>query len=331
MSPIFSFLLPAAIALVATCMGTRLILPVLQKKKLAQTILEIGPKWHKKKEGTPTMGGIVFLFVAMLFGAVAVTALWQTRGKSDALPLLLLLLYAILNGLIGVKDDLTKFRMHRNAGMTPMQKILFQTAAGAIFLALLHITDCVDTTLFIPYFSISVELSYFYDFIVLFLLVGIVNCTNLADGVDGLCASVIAVIGGFFGLAAYLSDTPAVFVSASLLSGISLGFLFYNRHPAQIFMGDTGSLFFGALTAGSAVILGNPLILIIVCIVFVLEGISDILQVFVYKLTKKRILRMAPLHHHFEMIGFSERKIVLLFVAISLVFAAIAALSFLPL
>lgn len=331
MSLLFSFFLPMLMALIATYIGTKAVLPVLQKKKLAQTILEIGPKWHKKKEGTPTMGGIVFLLVALLFGVLAATAIWQTRGAKDALPLCFLLLYAILNGLIGIKDDLTKFRLHRNAGVTPMQKILLQTVAGAVFLALLHITDCVDTTLFIPYLSITVELSYFYDFIVLFLLVGIVNCTNLTDGVDGLCASVVAVIGGFFGIAAYISDTPAVFVSASLLSGISIGFLFYNHHPARIFMGDTGSLFFGALTAGSAVILGNPLILIVVCIVFVLEGISDILQVFVYKLTKKRILRMAPLHHHFEMIGFSENKIVLLFVGISLFFAFIAALSFLPL
>jgi len=331
MSLLFSFFLPMLMALIATYIGTKAVLPVLQKKKLAQTILEIGPKWHKKKEGTPTMGGIVFLLVALLFGVLAATAIWQTRGAKDALPLCFLLLYAILNGLIGIKDDLTKFRLHRNAGVTPMQKILLQTVVGAVFLALLHITDCVDTTLFIPYLSITVELSYFYDFIVLFLLVGIVNCTNLTDGVDGLCASVVAVIGGFFGIAAYISDTPAVFVSASLLSGISIGFLFYNHHPARIFMGDTGSLFFGALTAGSAVILGNPLILIVVCIVFVLEGISDILQVFVYKLTKKRILRMAPLHHHFEMIGFSENKIVLLFVGISLFFAFIAALSFLPL
>ena len=318
-------------ALLATYVATKIILPFLQKKKLSQTILEIGPKWHKKKEGTPTMGGIVFLIVTLLFGALSVTAIWQTRGQRDALPLLFLLLYAILNGLIGIKDDLTKFRLHRNAGMTPMQKILLQTAAGALFLALLHITDCVDTALFIPYLSVTVELSYFYDFIVLFLLVGIVNCTNLTDGIDGLCASVVATIGIFFGFAAYISNTPAVFVSASLLSGISVGFLFYNHHPAKIFMGDTGSLFFGALTAGSAVIIGNPLILIVVCIVFVLEGISDILQVFVYKLTKKRILRMAPLHHHFEMSGFSEKKIVLLFVGISLLFAFIGMLSYLPL
>lgn len=331
MSLLFSFLLPTAMALAATCIGTRLLLPVLQKKKLAQTILEIGPKWHKKKEGTPTMGGIVFLLTALFFGSLSVLAIWQTRGQSEALPLLFLILYAILNGLIGIKDDLTKFRMHRNAGMTPMQKIVLQTAAGALFLALLHITDCVDTTLFIPYIAITVELSYFYDFIVLFLLVGIVNCTNLTDGVDGLCSSVVAVIGAFFGVAAYITSSSAVFVSASLLSGISLGFLFFNHHPAKIFMGDTGSLFFGALTAGTAVILGNPLILIVVCMVFVLEGISDILQVFVYKLTKKRILRMAPLHHHFEMIGFSENKIVLLFVGIGLAFAGIAALSFLAL
>ena len=233
MSLLFSFFLPMLTALTATLIGTRLVLPVLQKKKLAQTILEIGPKWHKAKEGTPTMGGIVFLLVAFLFGVLSVTALWQTRGQQEALPLLFLLLYAVLNGLIGVKDDLTKFRMHRNAGMTPMQKILLQTAAGAIFLALLHITGNIDTTLFIPYFSITLELSYLYDFIVLFLLVGIVNCTNLTDGIDGLCASVVAVIGGFFAIAAYITSTPAVFVSASLLSGISIGFLFYNHHPAK--------------------------------------------------------------------------------------------------
>lgn len=324
MNSFLLFFIPMLLCVALTAAGVGVLLPRLKEKRLSQTILDIGPRWHKKKEGTPTMGGIVFVCVAIFIGGIASLVLWRVNGASEAVPLILLLSYAVLNGCIGIKDDLTKLRKHQNEGLRPMQKIVLQAAVGALFLAFLHLSGCVDTTLFIPYVGIRLELSFLYDFIVLFLLVGVVNCANLTDGVDGLCASVTAVIGIFFAVAAALTEEAAVTVASSVLSGTALGFLFYNRHPARIFMGDTGSLFFGALAAGSAVLLGNPLILLFASFVFILEGVSDVLQVLVYKITKKRILRMAPLHHHFEMLGFSEKRIVLIFTLISAVFAALA-------
>lgn len=326
MTLILYFFLPLVITVLLTAIGTRLLFPQLAKKKLGQKILEIGPRWHKNKEGTPTMGGIIFPVIALTVGGV-MTAVCNAE-RSDILPLFFLFLYALLNALIGMADDLTKFKKHENEGLTPGQKIILQSAAGALFLFLMHRYAGLSTFVTVPFTGISLELGFAYDFIMLFLLLGIVNCVNLSDGIDGLCATVTAVTGFFYAASAMLLTVNALYIPAFLLSGIGIGFLLYNAHPARIFMGDTGSLFFGAMIAGSAFLLGEPLILLPLCIVFEWEGISDILQVLYYKITKKRLFLMAPFHHHLEKRGYSENRIVILFLAVAIL-GAIGAYSLL--
>ncbi len=272
------------------------------------------------------MGGILFPIIALPVGGI-LTALLSTKIQ-DVIPLLFLFVYALLNALIGMIDDLTKFKKHRNEGLSPGQKIILQSGAGAIFLFAMHRYGGLSTFISIPFSGVTVDLGFAYDFIMLFLLLGIVNCANLSDGIDGLCTTVSAVSGFFYAASATLLTINSLYIPAALLSGIGIGFLFFNANPARIFMGDTGSLFFGAMIAGSAFLLGEPLVLLPLCIVFEWEGISDILQVIYYKITKKRLFLMAPFHHHLEKKGYSENRIVILFLAIA-VLGAIGAYSLL--
>lgn len=315
MTLILYFFLPLLITVILTAVGTRLLFPQLAKKKFGQKILEIGPRWHKSKEGTPTMGGIIFPVVALLVGGAMIAL--SGADLREILPLIFLFLYALMNALIGMADDLTKFRRQENEGLTPGQKIILQAAAGALFLFLMHRYGDLSTFVTVPFIGSTLELGFAYDFIMLFLLLGIVNCVNLSDGIDGLCTTVTAVTGFFYAAAAILLTANALYIPAALLAGIGIGFLFYNAHPARVFMGDTGSLFFGAMIAGSAFLLGEPFILLPLCIVFEWEGISDILQVLYYKITKKRLFLMAPFHHHLEKRGYSENRIVILFLAVA--------------
>lgn len=296
-------------ALLLTVLLTLRFLPWLRRRKMGQTILEIGPKWHKSKEGTPTMGGAVFLLVVpltTLFGSFLlppkrVFALWIT------------LLFAFLQGAVGVIDDWQKLRNHRNEGLLPWQKIFLQILISGFYLAMLHMAGELETNLLLPFSPYVIPLGPFYYFAAMVLLVGVVNCANLTDGIDGLAATVALLIGIFFlseGLMA--RDTENILLSASLC-GITAGFLFFNFHPAKIFMGDTGSLFLGALTVGCAFLLHAPFLILIAGFVYVLEGCSVILQVLFFKLTGRRLFRMAPLHHHFEKKGWSEPAVVTLF------------------
>ena len=301
------------------------LIPVLKSKKMGQKILEIGPRWHKSKEGTPTMGGIAFIAATVIVAALACIASAVWGDIESVLPFLYVLLYGVLNGLIGVIDDSAKLRKKQNEGLTARQKYLLQLVAAAVFLILLSVTGIVDTTLYIPFAGVTWDLGFFYYVIALLLLTGMVNSVNLTDGIDGLASGVTLVVGIFFAAAAFFaaqaaSVAPALSLIGATLIGGTLGFLVYNFYPARVFMGDTGSLYLGGMVVGAAFLLGNPLIVVVCGIVYICETASVMLQVTYFKLTHgKRLFRMAPIHHHFEQCGWSEIKIVSVFTAVTAV------------
>lgn len=321
------FLLPLLGAALLTALSVRILLPLLLRQKVGQTILEIGPAWHKSKEGTPTMGGIVFLPILLFCGSIFLIFRFQTLDTQDRTAFLFTLLFILLSGAVGIFDDLTKLQKKQNAGLSPGQKIILQTLITVFYLFLMHFFGGLGTVVTLPFLGKTLEISYLYDFLVVFLALGIVNCANLTDGIDGLLSSVSAILGLFFSFLSFLATNDGAATISALMTGISVGFLFYNAHPARIFMGDTGSLFLGATTVGCAILLEQPLLLCFMPAVFIWEGITDILQVFFYKCTGKRIFRMAPFHHHLEAGGYSENRIVLLFSGITVIFGILAVLS----
>ena len=296
-----------------TVISAKILIPKLKSKKVGQKILDIGPRWHKSKEGTPTMGGITFIIAIVAVSILYLTISAVRNGFDSILPLLLTVGMALANGLIGLIDDYTKLIKKQNEGLTAKQKYLLQLLASAVYLILMRVFGFIDTSLYIPYFDISLELGFFYYIFAFILITGVINSVNLTDGIDGLASSVTFAVGAFFAVVAFASlDADLVFASA-LIIGATLGFLVYNFYPARIFMGDTGSLFLGGLVIGCVFMMGNPLIICVVGLVYIIEALSVMLQVGCFKLTGKRIFKMSPIHHHFEKCGWSEIKIVTVF------------------
>ena len=318
----------AALVLVLTVAALRLLIPKLRSMKMGQKILDIGPRWHKSKEGTPTMGGLAFAVPVTVVTAAAIAAAPALGIDIPVAPVLLTLLLAVGNGVIGVIDDLTKFKKKQNEGLTAPQKYALQLAMAGAFLALLRLYGTPDTAVSIPFTDIHLELGWFYYVFALIFITGIINSVNLTDGIDGLASSVTLVVAVFLSV---LGFTYAKY-DAALLGGVTvgatLGFLVYNFYPARIFMGDTGSLFLGGIVAGAAFVIDSPLCMAIAGIIYICEALSDIIQVGVYKLTHKRVFKMAPIHHHFEKCGWSEKKIVFAFSAVTLIASAIAYLGY---
>ncbi|MBR6515215.1 MAG: phospho-N-acetylmuramoyl-pentapeptide-transferase [Clostridia bacterium] len=317
------------IALVGTFGLTVLILrwliPKLRSLKMGQTILDIGPRWHKNKQGTPTMGGLAFLVamsvVILTVGVAAVITDNDGWAKRFFITYGMALCYA----LIGIWDDSLKIRKKENEGFSAAQKFILQVFIAVAYLVAMTFLCDLSTVLYFPYFNISFDLGFFYYIIATLLIVGIVNAVNLTDGIDGLAASVTTVVGGFFAVAAFVSQMLAPALISAMVIGGCVGFLVYNFYPARVFMGDTGSLFLGGLVVGLAFLIDNPLIVLLVGIIYVCEAASDIIQVGCYKLTKKRVFKMAPIHHHFEKCGWGEIKIVVIF---SLVTMAVSVVAF---
>lgn len=324
MKEIYYYIITLAAVFAVTALSTRYLIPVLKSKKMGQKILEIGPRWHKSKEGTPTMGGLAFVFATMLVCAVMGVIAFFENTLASLLPLVLTLLFALANALVGMIDDLTKFKKSQNEGLTPLQKLLLQTVFAAAYIALMQIYGYIDTAFYIPYFGVTIEFGFTYYFFAMILILGIVNCANLTDGLDGLASTVALIIGFFFAAVAMRTESISLVLVSAAISGSALGFLVYNFYPARIFMGDTGSLFFGSLTVGCAFMINNPIIIIITGIVYVIEGVSVVLQVGCYKLTRKRIFKMAPIHHHFEKCGWSEIRVVIAAAVVTLLFSAAA-------
>lgn len=315
-------ILAALVAFVVAVVVGRFLIPALRALHAGQSIKEIGPAWHKSKEGTPTMGGVMFIV------AIAVALLifsWRDMAAGDTSGLFVLL-FALCYGAIGFVDDFAKIRKKQNTGLTAGWKFLLQLAVALAFVVLMRYSGHLSPNLYLPFFHLSIPLPWpVYMVFAAFVIVGCDNAVNITDGVDGLAGSVTLPVAVFFAVLAAHWERPSLAVFAAAMAGGLAGFLVYNFHPAKVFMGDTGSLFLGGAVCGLAFALDVPLILILVGIIYIIETLSDIIQVVYFKLTHgKRIFRMAPIHHHFELGGWSEKKVVFVFAGITLVCCVLA-------
>lgn len=313
-----------AVAFGLTLLFGSIALPILRKKKAGQYINEFVES-HQVKSGTPTMGGISFVPAFLLCAAGVVVAQVLYGGwRPYLVPIALICLYALANAAIGYVDDYFKLLRRHNEGLTEWQKLVLQVTASGAFIAMMAITGNLTTALHIPFTEVYWELGWFAYPVYLLVTVGFVNATNITDGLDGLSSSVCATVAAFATLFAALSGAFEVGYVAAPLLGCMLGFLIYNHHPAKMFMGDTGSLFLGAVIMGCGIMAGELLLFVLAGFMFVMEMLSSFIQIFGYKLTKKRIFKMAPLHHHFEKCGWKEVGIVTLFTLVSLAFCVLA-------
>lgn len=307
--------IPAVIAFLITVVGTPLIIPVLKKIKAGQSIREEGPQSHMVKSGTPTMGGVAII------GGVLVTCLTSGETTRD----MLVILGAFLAfGVLGFLDDFVKVTMKRNLGLTAKQKLVLQVLIAVILAVYQSHSSIYGTKIFIPFLNENIDFGIWYVPFIAFVVVSMVNAVNLTDGLDGLASGVTMIVALFFAIigSTYGSPTAALFCSA--IAGACFGFLMFNKHPAKVFMGDTGSLALGGGIAAAAIIMNVVLILPFVGGVYVAEALSVILQVASYKTRRKRIFRMAPLHHHFELSGWSEIKVVTVFWFVTFILCAIS-------
>ena len=318
-----TFILSFIVAFGVAAIVGQVLIPLLRRLKAGQTILADGPAWHMAKQGTPTMGGIMFI---VAIGAAAVVAGWEEIQDGNYKHLYVFL-FALVFGVIGMIDDFQKLRHHANEGLTAAQKFLLQLAAAIAFTVLMREEGYLTPNLFIPFVNVALPLPWVaYMVFAAFVMVGTVNAVNLTDGVDGLATGVTIPVALFYMAAsAWFGRNDLVILSAALAGGLA-AFLIYNFHPAKVFMGDTGSLFLGGMVCGLAFALDIPLVIPVIGLVYVAEVLSDIIQVTYYKKTHKRIFRMAPLHHHFEMGGWSETKLFCVFSGLTL---ALCCLGFL--
>lgn len=307
-----------------TALAERILIPILRSHKAGQKILDIGPRWHKSKEGTPIMGGIGFILPVLVVVAIFFIYAAIKGNASDYIPLALTIAFAVGHGAIGFVDDYCKLVKKQNEGLTRMQKLVLQFAITAAYLCVMGYTGNLPAEIVIPLINLPIR-GFVWYILAALLMVGVINGANFTDGVDGLASAVTYVIGIFFAVFAFFAKDIGLSVVGASIIGATLGFLLYNFHPAKVFMGDTGSLFLGAIVMGAIFQMKQPLVLFLVCGVFIIELLSTVLQILYYKLTHgKRLFKMAPIHHHFEKCGWGENKIVLVFSLVELVFCALA-------
>ncbi len=323
----------ALVAFVISAVTGKYLIPWLHKVNFGQTILDIGPNWHKKKQGTPIMGGFMFIAAIVVVTAVS-TIIYSVTGVNfidtffadinrETVFIFAGLGLALANGLIGFIDDYTKVVKKRNLGLTAVQKLILQFVAAGAYLAVLAALGYGSATT-IPFIG-QIDLGFWYYIIAAIGIVGIVNSVNLTDGIDGLNGSVTFFVCVIFMLIASMLSCLGITAMSAASAGACLGFLVWNFHPAKVFMGDTGSLFLGGLVCALAFAVDMPILLLPVGIIYIAEEVSVVLQVSYFKLTHgKRLFKMSPIHHHFEMCGWSEVKIVAIFSLITAVFGAIA-------
>lgn len=304
-------------------------IPWLRKQKAGQEIKEIGPKWHMSKAGTPTMGGVMFIGAAAF---VLLTVGFEGMKNGDYVQLFVFM-FALIFGLIGFLDDWEKLKKKQNLGLTPSAKFLLQLVAALVFVLLMRMIGYLSPNLYIPFFNVTVPMpEWLYFIFAAFVIVGTVNAVNITDGIDGLATGTSIPVFLFFGAVTFLwgEEYLQLGIFASAMIGGLMGFLVYNFNPAKVFMGDTGSLFLGGAIAAMVFAYDMPLILVTLGIVYIIETLSDIIQVGYFKLSHgKRVFKMAPFHHHLEMGGWfgkkwKEKEIFVLFSGISLLFAIIS-------
>ncbi len=312
-------LVTALVSAVLTGIIGYFLLPVLRALKAGQSIREIGPTWHNNKAGTPMMGGLMFILSAVVCLLINLPSMMEKT-------VFYVLVLGLCFGFVGFLDDFFKLKFKRNLGLTAIQKAMLQLAVSALYLYLLYLEGSLTCNLYIPFTSITLTIHpMVYIFLAMFVMVGCVNAVNLTDGVDGLSSSVTIPVMVFFAAVCVALKRFDLALLPAILTGGLIAYLFYNWHPAKVFMGDTGSLFLGGIVCGLAFALDMPLILVLVGIVYIAETLSVILQVGYFKLTHgKRLFKMSPIHHHFEMCGWKEEKIVIVFTAVSAIMCVAA-------
>ena len=318
--------------IVSSLIGSKLI-PYLVKVKCGQTIKEIGPSWHKNKQNTPTMGGIMFICGTLI--AITITTICLRMASDEIIVNKLKMaqiiggfLMSFLYGAIGFVDDFISIKKKRNLGLTAKQKLVLQFAVAIIYLVALRFFGD-DTRTIIPFVG-SIDIGFFYYPIAALVIVGMVNAVNLTDGIDGLNGSVTMFVASFFMVMAGVSGNQEMNIFCAAIAGGCLGFLIWNFNPAKVFMGDTGSLFLGGAVCAMAFSFDLPILILPLGIIYLCEMFSVIIQVTYFKATHgKRIFKMTPIHHHFEMSGWNEVKIVLVFSAVTFVMGILSLLLFL--
>ena len=303
------------------CLLAKIIIPKLRKYKLGQNIRQEGPKSHLKKAGTPTMGGVLFIISSII--AVLVSSL---AGFVFTNEIILLVLGSTAFGLVGFLDDYIKFFKHRNLGLRAYQKLVLQMLFSALIAYYAY--KLAGTMVYIPFYK-EVDLGKWVILLNFFILVASTNAVNLTDGLDGRATGVMSIILLTLAIYSLKISNMTTYAYSIIMFASLLGFLIFNKYPAQIFMGDTGSLFLGGVLAIITILLGLHFYMIIYALVLIMETLSVIIQVAVFKKTGKRVFLMSPLHHHFEMKGMKETKVVVMFCAWTLILCAASLLIFL--
>ncbi|MET0959617.1 MAG: phospho-N-acetylmuramoyl-pentapeptide-transferase [Psychrobacillus psychrotolerans] len=305
------------VSFILTVILAPIVIPYLRRMKFGQSIREEGPQSHQVKAGTPTMGGLIFL-TSIIISTLALS-LYFDKLTTQSIVLLVIL---VGFGVIGFLDDFIKVVLKRNLGLTSIQKLIGQIIIAIIAYFLLK-QGPFDTNIVIPFTEMELQLGQLYIAFLIFWLVGFSNAVNLTDGLDGLVAGTATVAFATFGVLALAYEQSDIAIFTFCVSGALLGFLLFNKYPAKVFMGDTGSLALGGALAMVSILVKHELLLLLVGIIFVIETLSVILQVISFKTTGKRIFKMSPIHHHFELSGWNERKIVTVFWAIGFIAAMI--------
>ncbi len=336
MNSIIAVVISLGVSFVLSAVLGYFLIPVLHKLKFGQNILvDIGPKWHAKKQGTPTMGGIMFiigslaavavaLIVCKISGFDAFSGLAETRYQ-EYTRLFAGVIMAVCFALVGFADDYIKVVKKRNLGLTEIQKTIPQVLIIGGYLASLAV--CGSTRMLIPFYGYvtldSVPGMIFFFIFGICVIYGAINAVNFTDGIDGLCGSVTVPVGVAFVVMALMLKVTSVGILGAALAGGCAGYLIWNHYPAKVMMGDTGSMFLGGMVVALAYAIECPLILLPVGIVYVIEALSDVIQIGSIKIRKKKVFKMAPIHHHFEMCGWNEKKIVAVFTLVSTIGAVI--------
>ena len=310
-------ILPVLIAFGISVVLSPIIIPFLKKLKFGQFVREDGPESHLKKSGTPTMGGLIIVF------SIVITSLFYIKDYPQIIPVL----FATLGfGFVGFLDDYIKVVMKRSMGLRAWQKMVGQFLVTGVFAYYIYAHTDLGTDITIPFMDKTVDLGWIYWPLMFFVMLGTANGANFTDGLDGLASSVTVLIATFFTIVAIgLGSGVAPITCATV--GSLLGFLVYNVYPARVFMGDTGSLALGGFVASTAYVLKMPLIILIVAFIYFLEVLSVIIQVTYFKKTGKRVFKMAPIHHHFELCGWPETKVVAIFSIVTAVLCLIGMLA----
>lgn len=322
------YCLAIVIAAVITGLLGYFMVPFLHKIKFGQTIREVGPSWHKNKQGTPTMGGLMFIIGSSVAAVICIAFLWLNGGAETQLMLVKVVagaLMAVGFGIVGFLDDYISIKKHRNLGLTEIQKLILQFIIVGAYLFSVALAGGTTETV-IPFLG-TVDLGFFYYILAAVFIVGMVNAVNFTDGIDGLNTSVTLVVALVFSVIAMLLNRVGLSLYAAAIVGAMIGFLFWNANPAKVFMGDTGSLFLGGAVCALAFGVDMPILLILIGIIYIVEILSVVLQVTYFKISHgKRIFKMAPIHHHFEMCGWNENKICFVFSGVTLLAGIIGVL-----